>query len=50
MGTVEPRFEGVYVATVTPFRPDGALDVDAVGHNCEQLIQRGVHGIVPCGS
>ncbi len=46
----EPRFEGVYVAIATPFGPDGALDLDALGRNCEQLIERGVHGIVPCGS
>jgi 1-pyrroline-4-hydroxy-2-carboxylate deaminase len=46
----ESRFEGVFVATATPFRPDGALDVDAVARNCRQLIEGGVHGIVPCGS
>ncbi len=50
MNNAEPRFDGVYVATATPFRPDGTLDYDALGRNCEQLVERGVHGVVPCGS
>ncbi len=50
MDDAEPRFDGVYVATATPFRPDGALDLDALGANCERLVEGGVHGIVPCGS
>ena len=50
MDRVQSRFEGVYVATVTPFRSDGSLDLDAVASNCERLISSGVHGITPCGS
>lgn len=50
MDRPEQRFEGVYVATATPFRSDGALDLEAVAHNCQQLMDAGVHGIVPCGS
>lgn len=45
-----PRFDGVFVATTTPFRSDGSVDLDAVGRNCGRLIDQGVHGIVPCGS
>ncbi|MDA8312543.1 MAG: dihydrodipicolinate synthase family protein [Actinomycetota bacterium] len=50
MDRAEPRFEGVYVATVTPFDQDGILDLDSLARNCERLIEHGVHGIVPCGS
>jgi 1-pyrroline-4-hydroxy-2-carboxylate deaminase len=50
MDRSEARFEGVYVATATPFQPDGALDLEAVARNCQGLIEGGVHGIVPCGS
>jgi 1-pyrroline-4-hydroxy-2-carboxylate deaminase len=45
-----PRFSGVYVATATPFRTDGALDLDGLTRNCEGLVEGGVHGLVPCGS
>lgn len=44
------RFAGVYVATTTPFHEDGTLDLEGVARNCERLIERGVHGLVPCGS
>lgn len=50
MDLENPRFTGVYVATTTPFRVDGALDLDGVALNCERLVARGAHGIVPCGS
>jgi dihydrodipicolinate synthase/N-acetylneuraminate lyase len=50
MDASEPRFAGVYVATTTPFRGDGAVDLDGVSANCERLVHGGVHGIVPCGS
>lgn len=50
MDASEPRFAGVYVAITTPFRGDGAVDLDGVAANCERLVHGGVHGIVPCGS
>jgi len=43
-------FEGVYVATVTPFTKNFEVDFEAYeGHN-EFLLQSGVHGLVPCGT
>ena len=41
---------GSIVALVTPFRDDGALDVDRLRELIEFHIQRGTHGIVPCGT
>jgi 1-pyrroline-4-hydroxy-2-carboxylate deaminase len=46
----DPRFPGVYVATTTPFRQDGSLDLEGVARNASRLVEHGVHGIVPCGS
>jgi 4-hydroxy-tetrahydrodipicolinate synthase len=43
-------FEGTYTATVTPFRHDGALDLDALTGLIEWQIESGVDGLVPCGS
>lgn len=44
------RFPGVYVATTTPFRAEGSLDLEGVASNAARLVELGVHGIVPCGS
>jgi 4-hydroxy-tetrahydrodipicolinate synthase len=44
------HFDGVYVATTTPFRADGALDLDAYRSHCRWLIDNGISGIVPNGS
>jgi 1-pyrroline-4-hydroxy-2-carboxylate deaminase len=43
-------FSGVYVATTTPFHPDGELNLDAYREQCRWLIERGVAGLVPVGS
>ncbi|MGH9105054.1 MAG: dihydrodipicolinate synthase family protein [Acidimicrobiales bacterium] len=50
MSSDQPRFPGVYVATSTPFRPDGGLDVDAFQSHCSHLAEAGVTGLVPVGS
>jgi 4-hydroxy-tetrahydrodipicolinate synthase len=42
--------QGCYVAVVTPFLTDGSLDEDGFRRNIEFLIERGVAGIVPCGT
>jgi len=42
-------FEGLFVATVTPFR-NGALDLDATDRLVEFLIEGGVQGLVVSGS
>jgi 4-hydroxy-tetrahydrodipicolinate synthase len=45
-------FEGVLPAIITPFFRDSSMSLDLEGleSNIESLMQRGVHGIVPCGS
>lgn len=44
------KFEGVYVATTTPFTAEGALDKDALKKHLAYLADAGVHGFVPCGT
>jgi 4-hydroxy-tetrahydrodipicolinate synthase len=41
---------GTYTALITPFRADGSLDLEALGHFVEWQIQEGIDGLVPCGS
>jgi 4-hydroxy-tetrahydrodipicolinate synthase len=43
-------FEGTLTALVTPFRADGALDLDALADLVEWQIESGIDGLVPCGS
>jgi 4-hydroxy-tetrahydrodipicolinate synthase len=45
-------FEGILPAIITPFYRDSrsSLDIEGLQSNIEFLLQRGVHGIVPCGS
>jgi 4-hydroxy-tetrahydrodipicolinate synthase len=40
----------VYAATTTPFRADGAADLDAFAEHCSWLIGEGVTGLIPNGS
>jgi len=42
-------FRGSIVALVTPFKDDFSVDFDAYGRLIEFQIERGTHGIVPCG-
>ncbi|MED1780664.1 dihydrodipicolinate synthase family protein [Brevibacillus fortis] len=44
------RFEGVYVAIVTPFTTDYEVDYKRLTELCDWLIQEGVDGLVPSGS
>ena len=45
-------FEGILPAIITPFHRDSeaSLDIEGLRSNIESLLQRGVNGIVPCGS
>jgi len=45
-------FEGILPAIITPFHQDSgaSLDIEGLRSNIESLLQRGIHGIVPCGS
>jgi len=47
-----PRFtlEGIYTPLVTPMRPDGAFDHDALAEVIEYLVEKGVHGLISGGS
>lgn len=44
------RFEGVYVAIVTPFTKSFEVDYTRLKELCDWLIIQGVHGLVPTGS
>jgi 4-hydroxy-tetrahydrodipicolinate synthase len=44
------RFEGIYTPVITPYRPDGTVNGDALGEVIEHLIASGVHGIITGGS
>jgi len=44
------KLQGCYVAIVTPFTSDGQIDETGLRSNIEFLIERGVAGVVPCGT
>lgn len=44
------KFNGVYVALVTPFTEDFQVDYDKLTELCNWLIEEGVDGLVPGGS
>lgn len=46
----EQGFAGVFVASTTPFREDGSLDVPALRDQTEYLIDRGIDGIFASGT
>jgi 4-hydroxy-tetrahydrodipicolinate synthase len=49
--TQTTALEGVLVALVTPFTPDGSeIDVDGLRSHVDRLVAAGVHGLVPGGS
>jgi len=41
---------GIIGYTITPFGPDGELDLPALGRSIERLLDGGVHAIAPLGS
>lgn len=44
------RFEGVYVAIVTPFTKEYEVDYGRLHELCDWLISQGIQGLVPTGS
>ena len=42
--------QGTFTALITPFRPDGSLDLDTLAELVEWQIKCGVDGLVPAGS
>lgn len=45
-----PDLTGLWATTVTPFRPDGSVDLDAVGRHVSFLVANGVERLVPGGN
>lgn len=43
------RLKGIWVPVVTPFK-DGTLDLKALRHLTQQLINSGIHGLVACST
>lgn len=44
------RFEGIYTPVVTPMNPDFSVNYDALADVIENLIAKGVHGVISGGS
>ena len=44
------KFEGTYVAMVTPFKEDGTIDEEGYRQNINYLIDQGVNGLVAAGT
>ncbi len=42
-------FKGSFVAIITPFQDDGAVDMEKLLELVDFQIEKGTHGIVPCG-
>lgn len=47
---VFPRWEGVFPAVTTPFKPDYSLDLDLFASQVSWQLAAGVHGIIVSGS
>ncbi|MBI3558706.1 MAG: 4-hydroxy-tetrahydrodipicolinate synthase, partial [Deltaproteobacteria bacterium] len=45
-----PVFRGIYTALVTPFLPDGSLDMKNYERLLDAQLAGGVHGVIPCGT
>ena len=45
-----PEIRGVLTAMVTPFEPDGAVDIDATRRLARRLVDAGSHGLVIAGT
>jgi 4-hydroxy-tetrahydrodipicolinate synthase len=48
--STKPRFGEVITAMVTPFRPDGSLDLVAAREMATYLVEHGSDGLVVCGT
>lgn len=44
------QLKGVHTALISPFTPDGEVDLDCFADLCERQIAAGVDGLVPCGT
>lgn len=48
-GLANVRFEGIFVPNITPFK-DGAIDEESLRRLLDYLVEKGVTGVVPCGT
>jgi len=48
--TTRKLFEGIYCPIITPFTADDKVDVTALSDMINYLIEKGISGIVPCGT
>lgn len=48
--TVKLALEGIYTPLVTPLKADGSFDLDSLAILVEDLIAKGVHGLISGGS
>jgi len=46
----KPLLRGAMTAVVTPFLPDGGLDIPALSALVRWQIEEGINGLVPCGT
>lgn len=46
---LQPRLEGVFGFPITPFHPDGSLNIDALRRHVRWMKGTGVHAIFVCG-
>jgi len=44
------RFRGTYTVMITPFSPDGSVNIAALRQFVEWQIAEGIHGLIPLGS
>jgi len=44
------QFRGTYTVMITPFAPDGAVDVAGLRNFTDWQIRQGIHGLIPLGS
>src|SRR5690242_8890463 len=43
-------FRGTFTVMITPFAPDGSVDVGALRELVDWQIAQGIHGLIPLGS
>ena len=44
------KLEGAFTALITPFRNNGAVDEEGLRRNVDFQIEKGIDGVVPCGT
>lgn len=47
---MDPKFQGIYAVTITPFQKDGSFDFDKAKKHLDWLIENGVQGVCILGA